>query len=558
MDMVAASSVAEDASLVSSIPDDEQRIMYWSVAESMERGLRPAKKFAVVPSAWYKDWLKFTSLDSDGVLGDLTELGPNPGPIDCTAIWTHKQCLRPNLLEHEYALLDPAFYSVYKDAYPFAAECQLRAAIDGPSGTLIVELYPISVKFCVAGDPDPMMNIPQLLHLRRSSFGDAYIDIQHPSDLTTFILGENWAVKDLANKVCNFGGFVPSETRFSLMRTYPQLEEIDPIPDSEPQDKRKTLSQLGIVDRTVILVEPRVKAEFPPQVIFADLTDERAWSNSKDIEMTTFSTTFSGEKTLPIMAIVPYDDGTGSSGGGISYGPYPENASNNYSGDKGTSAPAGPPENVGYDPARALFRGTTGLDNIGNTCYMNSGLQCLMHIPQFVEYFLSKQHVQELNPSNPLGFNGEVAMALGNLISMCWSARLYRSVRPSLFKATIGKFNEQFSGTRQQDAQELVSFLLDAVHEDVNLQIKKEYVDKVEGTDFESDEAAASEAWTRHLKRHRSVVVDVFQGLFKSTVVCTSCNKRYYRHVPLCFASLPPPMSLLFALSTDHKLLVGK
>ena len=39
---------------------------------------------------------------------------------------------------------------------------------------------------------------------------------------------------------------------------------------------------------------------------------------------------------------------------------------------------------------------------------------------------------------------------------------------PNLFLFTIGQFNEQFLSYEQQDAQELLLFLLDGLHEDLN------------------------------------------------------------------------------------------
>ena len=65
--------------------------------------------------------------------------------------------------------------------------------------------------------------------------------------------------------------------------------------------------------------------------------------------------------------------------------------------------------------------GLIGLTNLGNTCFMNSALQCLSNTPPIMQYFLSTKWREELNPSNPIGFGGHIASSFGELLALLWS-----------------------------------------------------------------------------------------------------------------------------------------
>ncbi|XP_051950170.1 ubiquitin carboxyl-terminal hydrolase 11-like isoform X1 [Xyrauchen texanus] len=185
--------------------------------------------------------------------------------------------------------------------------------------------------------------------------------------------------------------------------------------------------------------------------------------------------------------------------------------------------------------------GVCGLTNLGNTCFMNSALQCLSNTPPLTEYFLKSLYLEELNFSNPLGMKGEIAEAYADVIKQMWSGRHY-SVVPRVFKTKVGHFASQFLGYQQHDSQELLSFLLDGLHEDLNRVKKKEYIE-LRDADGRPDQEVAEEAWRNHLRRNDSVIVDTFHGLFKSTLVCPECYKVSVTFDPFCYLSVPLPVS---------------
>uniref|UniRef100_A0A8C5ASE8 Ubiquitin carboxyl-terminal hydrolase n=1 Tax=Gadus morhua TaxID=8049 RepID=A0A8C5ASE8_GADMO len=200
--------------------------------------------------------------------------------------------------------------------------------------------------------------------------------------------------------------------------------------------------------------------------------------------------------------------------------------------------------------------GVCGLSNLGNTCFMNSALQCLSNTPPLTEYFLRSAYLEELNFTNPLGMKGEIAEAFADVIKQMWSGR-HHSVVPRIFKTKVGHFASQFLGYQQHDSQELLSFLLDGLHEDLNRVKNKEYIE-LRDAGGRPDQEVAEEAWRNHLRRNDSVIVDTFHGLFKSTLVCPECHKVSVTFDPFCYLSVPLPVSKdrvmeVFFVSLDPK-----
>ena len=171
-------------------------------------------------------------------------------------------------------------------------------------------------------------------------------------------------------------------------------------------------------------------------------------------------------------------------------------------------------------------KGLVGLTNLGNTCFMNSALQCLSNTPSLQTYFNSGLYKKELNPDNPLGMNGEVARAFGLLIEKIWAGN-QSTVTPREFKQTLSKFAPAFSGWQQHDSQELIAFLLDGLHEDLNRIKQKPYDDIPDwnGGGDKEEMQLGNTSWDLYKKRNDSVIVDLFQGQYRSGLVCPECKK---------------------------------
>jgi len=169
-----------------------------------------------------------------------------------------------------------------------------------------------------------------------------------------------------------------------------------------------------------------------------------------------------------------------------------------------------------------------GLQNIGNSCYLNSVIQCLLHCDPIRDYFVKGRFKSEINSRSKT--KGKCADATSSLFEDLLSGR---TSSPRSVKSAVNTFSGLFRGTSQEDAQEFLRWYLEALHEDVQKVTSKPRITK--------EAESAREAWSQYTSRENSQIVDLCVGQLKSSLTCSHCS--YVSNVwdPFWDLSVPLP-----------------
>uniref|UniRef100_A0A3B5MXH2 ubiquitinyl hydrolase 1 n=1 Tax=Xiphophorus couchianus TaxID=32473 RepID=A0A3B5MXH2_9TELE len=164
--------------------------------------------------------------------------------------------------------------------------------------------------------------------------------------------------------------------------------------------------------------------------------------------------------------------------------------------------------------------GVVGLDNIGNSCYFNAVMQCLCSTMPFVEDLLSQETSRELAK-----YCGIVQVFI-ELLEQMWQGSS-TSCSPVQVMSALPSIFPQFDSYTQQDAQELLLHLLDALHED----LKKVH----------QNLSSANTNQSRSSKTESTIVSDLFEGQLSYLTSFLHCGHEARNSQTFTILSLPIP-----------------
>ena len=178
-----------------------------------------------------------------------------------------------------------------------------------------------------------------------------------------------------------------------------------------------------------------------------------------------------------------------------------------------------------------------GLRNLGNTCFMNSVLQCLSHTLPLRHFYVSYEYNQCLNS------RGDLSNAFSNVMVNLWSITSEDSVVPYELKRQVEIVTPRFIGYDQHDAHEFMRFLLNELHEEINRA-------SVEGRKSPADNETLEEACARYLTWEDSRISELFGGMLRSEVCCSVCSNQSTVYIPFLDIALPIP-ELSYSSTSD-------
>ena len=188
----------------------------------------------------------------------------------------------------------------------------------------------------------------------------------------------------------------------------------------------------------------------------------------------------------------------------------------------------------------------TGLTNFGVTCYMNATLQCLSGTMALSNFFLDDRYKNAVQ-KNWKGTGGVMPDIYATVVRELWRGDV-AAIKPSTFRKFCGRMNSEWGIDRQQDAKEFFDFLVDSLHEDLNLRWMRNPPNPLTtAEEFRREQIPITEAsryeWERFIHRDFSYISSLFAGQHASRLKCTTCHKTSTTYEAFYSISVEIPQS---------------
>lgn len=242
------------------------------------------------------------------------------------------------------------------------------------------------------------------------------------------------------------------------------------------------------------------------------------------------------------------------------------------------------------------FPGLSGITNLGNTCYMNSVLQCLSATDLLNHYLRSiyfkinlregvkRLYIDKLRKKNRIielshnvmksKFKDSVTYRLYQLMSIMWNCR--SSTTPKYFKSSFDSHCKTFKGYQQHDAQEFLLTLLDRMHDELKtdieidkynfnddyvkyIQYKVELFSQLNNPNLPEQQKQIIQQQINNLiqqninkeiylngidkkidflKKNHSIISDLFLGMYLNQIICSECKYNSFSYEPFNILTL--------------------
>ena len=174
-----------------------------------------------------------------------------------------------------------------------------------------------------------------------------------------------------------------------------------------------------------------------------------------------------------------------------------------------------------------------GLNNIGATCYMNATLQCLSNTKQLTDYFLN---TYKPNPKNVMA--NEYYKVLQNI----WNFKNNKiSYSPNSFKIVLSRENPLFAGVTANDSKDLINFLLERFHQELN-NVNENNINnnKIFNSQEQINESYMLSCFLEEFKNnYNSPISNIFYGILETKSQCIGCQTIKYNFQIYSFLEFP-------------------